>query len=205
MTLPKSNAYISNRHLKEESHEKKKYGNFIELQISCFGISKFLSVTRMILDRAAWSQFAEQGIELTHPNFTPWENVLQDKQLQETFDYIMSQSLGLESITTLNTLKKEQTAIKDVSKKIIDATKIAIIKVNNGPFTSAVKTETLIGLNKNDIIEIAKSIGTYDISITISSKVCPFVPFQPATKARLKDVLIEESKLDLKLNELFLE
>ena len=38
----------------------------------------------------------------------------------------------------------------------------------------------LIGLNKQEVITIAKEIGTYDISISGDDK-CPFVPSKPAT------------------------
>ncbi|BDC36152.1 MAG: hypothetical protein EF806_02675 [Candidatus Methanoliparum thermophilum] len=55
----------------------------------------------------------------------------------------------------------------------------------------------LIGMNKIEIIEIAKKIGTYDISISPSLE-CKIVPKSPATSARLDDVMYEESKIDIK-------
>ena len=55
----------------------------------------------------------------------------------------------------------------------------------------------LIGLDKEDIIQIAKKIGTYDYSI-IPSSGCSAVPNKPATKARLEDVKSEEKKIDVK-------
>ncbi|VVB75174.1 tRNA sulfurtransferase [Candidatus Tiddalikarchaeum anstoanum] len=61
----------------------------------------------------------------------------------------------------------------------------------------------LIGLNKNDIISVAKEIGTFDISTTISTGVCPFVPNQPSTKADIKKVLAEEEKIKLDIEKLF--
>jgi len=55
----------------------------------------------------------------------------------------------------------------------------------------------LIGLNKIEIIEIAKQIGTYDISISPNLE-CKIVPKRPATSAKLDDVISEEDKIDIK-------
>jgi thiamine biosynthesis protein ThiI len=63
----------------------------------------------------------------------------------------------------------------------------------------AVKTpilRPLIGLDKEDIVQIAKKIGTYDLSI-LPSDGCSAVPRKPATKARLEDMLAEEKKIDV--------
>ena len=54
----------------------------------------------------------------------------------------------------------------------------------------------LIGLDKEDIIHIAKEIGTYDLSI-LPSAGCNAVPRKPATKAKLEDVTSEENKIDV--------
>lgn len=50
----------------------------------------------------------------------------------------------------------------------------------------------LIGFDKNDIIKIAKEIGTYDLSIQKSGD-CKAVPYKPVTQSRL-DVLLEQEK-----------
>jgi len=55
----------------------------------------------------------------------------------------------------------------------------------------------LIGLDKEEIIKIAKKIGTYNLSIMPSAG-CSAVPSKPATKAKLEDVLSEEKKIDVK-------
>ncbi|UCH71501.1 MAG: phosphoadenosine phosphosulfate reductase family protein [Thermoplasmatales archaeon] len=54
----------------------------------------------------------------------------------------------------------------------------------------------LIGLDKEDIIKIAKEIGTYDFSIA-ESEGCSAVPSKPSTKANLEHILAEEKKLDI--------
>ncbi len=55
----------------------------------------------------------------------------------------------------------------------------------------------LIGFDKEEIISIAKEIGTYEISI-IPSLCCTITPRKPAINARMKDVLREEGKLPVK-------
>ena len=54
----------------------------------------------------------------------------------------------------------------------------------------------LIGLDKVEIIDIAKKIGTYDISIG-PGICCSIVPKKPSTRAVLDRVLREEEKIDL--------
>lgn len=54
----------------------------------------------------------------------------------------------------------------------------------------------LIGMDKEEIIRLAKKIGTYDISILPYEDCCTvFVPKHPKTKPKLEQVLAEESKL----------
>lgn len=52
----------------------------------------------------------------------------------------------------------------------------------------------LIGLDKEDIIDIAKRIGTFEIS-TIRTGGCKAVPNKPITEAKVEKVLDNESKL----------
>jgi thiamine biosynthesis protein ThiI len=54
----------------------------------------------------------------------------------------------------------------------------------------------LIGMDKIEIMDIARKIGTYEISILPSSG-CKIVPKKPATAAKLGDILREEEKIDL--------
>ena len=57
----------------------------------------------------------------------------------------------------------------------------------------------LIGFDKLEIIDKAKEINTYDISILPDQDCCSlFTPKHPATKARLKNILVEEKKLNVK-------
>jgi len=56
----------------------------------------------------------------------------------------------------------------------------------------------LIGLDKNEIMEIARRIGTYEISILPHDDACTrFMPRQPEIHARLDDVRDAERELDI--------
>ncbi len=54
----------------------------------------------------------------------------------------------------------------------------------------------LIGLDKNEITEIAKDIGTYDISIQPSTG-CSLTPEGPRIRSRGDEVVKEEKELDI--------
>jgi thiamine biosynthesis protein ThiI len=54
----------------------------------------------------------------------------------------------------------------------------------------------LIGLDKNDVIKIAREIGTYELSISPSFD-CSAVPYKPSTQSKIEKILCEEKKIDI--------
>ena len=54
----------------------------------------------------------------------------------------------------------------------------------------------LIGYDKEDVIRIAKEIGTYELSI-LPSDGCNAVPNKPATSAKIDKILEEEKRIDI--------
>ena len=54
----------------------------------------------------------------------------------------------------------------------------------------------LIGLDKTEIITLARYIGTYDMSVTAAPS-CQLVPATPATAATLTAIHQEEERLDV--------
>jgi thiamine biosynthesis protein ThiI len=54
----------------------------------------------------------------------------------------------------------------------------------------------LIGFDKEDTIQIAKKIGTFELSI-MPAHSCDAVPSKPSTKARLEQILVEEQKINV--------
>lgn len=85
---------------------------------------------------------------------------------------IMGDSLGQVASQTLQNIKTIEQAIK-----------IPIFR-------------PLIGLDKEDIVKIAKDIGTYDLSI-LPSDGCNAVPDKPLTKAKIEKIEVEENKIDI--------
>jgi thiamine biosynthesis protein ThiI len=56
----------------------------------------------------------------------------------------------------------------------------------------------LVGFDKNEIIERSVKMGAYEISILPFEDCCTvFLPDFPAIRPKLKDILFEESKLDV--------
>jgi len=54
----------------------------------------------------------------------------------------------------------------------------------------------LLTFDKNDIVDIARKIGTFNINLNFKSG-CPFLPKNPSTKAKLNVIEFEESKIDI--------
>jgi len=70
---------------------------------------------------------------------------------------------------------------------------------NMAVIQSAVKMmilQPLLGFDKNDIIKIARKLGTYDMSIQ-KSPGCPYLPQNPATTSKLEKVEEEEKRLNI--------
>jgi len=54
----------------------------------------------------------------------------------------------------------------------------------------------LIGFDKEDTIQIAKKIGTFDLSIA-PAEGCEAVPIKPSTQARIEQIHVEEQKINV--------
>jgi len=91
---------------------------------------------------------------------------------EDAFAIVMGDSLGQVASQTLKNLKVVE-----------QASSIPILR-------------PLIGLDKEDIITIAKNIGTYDLSISPSIS-CSAVPNKPSTQAKLRQILTEEQKINV--------
>jgi len=85
---------------------------------------------------------------------------------------IMGDSLGQVASQTLQNIRVVEQAVK-----------ISILR-------------PLIGFDKEDTIQIAKKIGTFDLSIAKADG-CGAVPIKPSTRARLEQILAEEQKINV--------
>jgi tRNA uracil 4-sulfurtransferase len=54
----------------------------------------------------------------------------------------------------------------------------------------------LVGFNKEEIMELARRIGIYDLAAAVA-EYCDLMPPKPATRAALRDVLRDEAAMDL--------
>jgi thiamine biosynthesis protein ThiI len=93
-------------------------------------------------------------------------------RLESADALLTGESLGQVASQTLKNIATEETAVD-----------IPIIR-------------PVIGLDKVEIENVAKEIGTYDTSIMPGS-CCTFVPDKPATQARLESILEEEAKMEI--------
>lgn len=73
---------------------------------------------------------------------------------------------------------------------------LANIRAESAALGGVPAVRPLIGLDKQDIVRIAKDIGTYDIS-TSSGLCCTIVPEGPSVSARTAEVEAEEEGLDV--------
>jgi thiamine biosynthesis protein ThiI len=100
----------------------------------------------------------------------------------------------------------EEIAEKEGAKSLITGESLAQVASqtleNMQAIEEAVKLlilRPLVGMDKSEIIEKAKGIKTYQISILPHEDCCSrFVPKHPETKAGLKEVKTEEKKLNVK-------
>ena len=75
---------------------------------------------------------------------------------------------------------------------------IESITVTNGVIEDLPVLRPLIGMDKEDIMEISKKINTYETSILPYEDCCTvFLPEHPVIKPKLEKVLKEESRLDV--------
>jgi len=100
----------------------------------------------------------------------------------------------------------EEIALKEGAKALItgeNVGQVASQTLDNmlviSEATSLPILRPLAGFDKIEIIEIAKKINTYEISILPHLDCCSmFVPEHPSTKANLKEVIKQEKKLKIK-------
>ncbi len=86
---------------------------------------------------------------------------------------VMGDSLGQVASQTLRNMKVEQ---QSISMQVV---------------------RPLIGMDKEEIIKIAKEIGTYELSINEAYE-CGIVPDKPSTNANIEKILESEEPMDIK-------
>jgi len=94
---------------------------------------------------------------------------------------MLAYRLGSKAIVTGDNLAQVASQTLDNIFANMDAVSIPILR-------------PLVGMDKEENVSLAKSIGTYDLSVKDSSP-CGFVPPKPSTMARIDSVLAEEGKI----------
>lgn len=113
------------------------YGQVTNLVLSCAGILKFLSIHKMVADRAVVSQF-ESG-ELLQPSITPWStNAFAANTADEIFTSIMISQLAMKVDTQNKTDKDTQQYLK----------------------AEAISAQTMAQRLETSILAISKTINT---------------------------------------------
>ena len=100
----------------------------------------------------------------------------------------------------------ERVAEKEKAKALVTGESLAQVSSQTLPNLAVIEEVTklpvlrpLIGMDKVEIVDLAKEIGTYEISIKPQEDCCSlFVPKHPATKARVEVVKELEKKLRVK-------
>jgi thiamine biosynthesis protein ThiI len=95
----------------------------------------------------------------------------------------IAEKYGADAIVTGDNLGQVASQTLQNIKTIEAAVKIPVLR-------------PLIGFDKEEIISIAKEIGTYELSIKPSSG-CSAVPDKPSTMAKLEKITEEENKIDI--------
>jgi thiamine biosynthesis protein ThiI len=96
----------------------------------------------------------------------------------------IAEKYGADAIVTGDNLGQVASQTLQNIKTIEEAVKIPVLR-------------PLIGFDKEEIIKIAKEIGTYELSIKPSSG-CSAVPDKPSTMAKIEKILSEEKKINIK-------
>ena len=114
----------------------------------------------------------------THPRY--WQVLL--KRLMLKASEQIAQELGVRALVTGEALGQVSSQTLQNLVVISEATELLVLR-------------PLLGLDKEEIVAQARTIGTYEISASVQ-EYCALVPRKPATRARLDRVREEEAKLD---------
>lgn len=134
------------------------------------------------------------GIEAYSADFRPIHRAI-DEGISSHFNCIVCKRMMYRSAEKLSDrIKGDMIATGESLGQVASQTLSNLYTLD-----SVVKTpiaRPLIGLDKNEVIDIAREIATYDISIG-SDFQCPIVPSGPRIKSYPEEVEKEEEKIDV--------
>ncbi len=136
------------------------------------------------------------GMKVMVIHFTEIQEAIRDKCKEEYFTVIMRRFMmrvayELSKITRSGALITGE-SLGQVASQTMDA-----LRLTDG-VTDALVLRPLIGMDKEEIVQISRKIGTFETSIQPYEDCCTvFTPKHPKTKPILSDILKEEEKLDV--------
>ncbi len=136
------------------------------------------------------------GMKVMVIHFTEIQEAIRDNCKEEYFTVIMRRFMmrvayELSKITRCGALITGE-SLGQVASQTMDA-----LQLTDG-VTDALVLRPLIGMDKEEIVQISRKIGTFETSIQPYEDCCTvFTPKHPKTKPMLSDILKEEEKLDV--------
>ncbi len=136
------------------------------------------------------------GMKVMVIHFTEIQEAIRDNCKEEYFTVIMRRFMmrvayELSKITRCGALITGE-SLGQVASQTMDA-----LQLTDG-VTNALVLRPLIGMDKEEIVQISRKIGTFETSIQPYEDCCTvFTPKHPKTKPMLSDILKEEEKLDV--------
>ncbi|MBQ8894886.1 MAG: tRNA 4-thiouridine(8) synthase ThiI [Clostridia bacterium] len=136
------------------------------------------------------------GMKLHVVHFTEAQEAIRDHCSEEYFTVIMRRMMMR---VAYELMKKTRSgalitgeSLGQVASQTMDALQLT------DSVTNALVLRPLIGMDKEEIVQISRRIGTFDTSIQPYEDCCTvFTPKHPKTKPTLRDIEREEAKLDI--------
>jgi thiamine biosynthesis protein ThiI len=136
--------------------------------------------------KVSQTPFAETQKEIVKKTNSSYRIILYRRQMMRLAE-VYAKKIGAQAIITGESLGQVASQTIENITVIEDAVSIPILR-------------PLIGFDKNEIIEIAKKIGTFETSILPHEDCCSlFMPKNPIIRSTLNEVKKEEENLDLKI------
>jgi hypothetical protein len=101
----------------------KAYGAITSVNVVAYGLAKFLTVNKMVTDRAVLTQF-ESG-ELAQIGLTPWSNYFSEQTVDSIFQFLMTNAMGMRRLrdnnadkNTLGDLEEDRNSLVDLDVRV---------------------------------------------------------------------------------------
>ncbi|MBQ6823336.1 MAG: tRNA 4-thiouridine(8) synthase ThiI [Clostridia bacterium] len=136
------------------------------------------------------------GMKLHVVHFTEAQEAIRDHCNEEYFTVIMRRMMMRVSYELMKKTRSGALITGESLGQVASQT-LGALQLTDG-VTDALVLRPLIGMDKDEIVQISRRIGTFDTSIQPYEDCCTvFTPKHPKTKPTLHDIEREEAKLDI--------